>query len=268
MVDRSRSAVTAQMTVMRADLLAAARIDEARLVGTGISFSGFLTGDPLRFNPPAMLADWVDVDLVETLSPVFGSDLLCDNDATCAAVAEGLLGVGRTTSTFAYCHLTNGFGGGVIVDGQPMRGARGNAGDFGAVWWLLARGRTEGGYSSLDRLRRVVAEGGSPFATVEEMLAGITPATPGVDAWLTEAGEPFATLAFLLGHILAPEKIVIGGRLPGWLAAALAHSLDLPASPVRHDRPFPLPDIVLREVDGDATAIGAALMPLRAFLFR
>ena len=268
MTDRSRSAVVNRLRTMRADLIARAAIDPSRLVGAGVGFSGFFVGDPPRFNPPAMLVDWVDVDLVETLSPVLGPNLVCDNDATCAAIAEGLLGVGRTTATFAYCHLTNGFGGGLIVDGLPMRGARGNAGDFGAVWWLLGQRQGGGGYPGLDRLRALVAEGGASFATVEEMLAAIGPATPGVDLWLAEAQDPFATLAFMLGHVVAPEKVVIGGRLPAWLARTLAQSLHLPASPVRHDRPFPLPAVVAREVDGDATAIGAALMPLRALFFR
>jgi len=268
MADRSPRAVVAQLATMRADLLSTSAIDQARLIGTGVGFSGFLAGDPPRFNPPAMLADWVDIDLVETLSPVLGPDLLCDNDATCAAIAEGLLGVGRTTATFAYCHLTNGFGGGLIVDGQPMRGALGNAGDFGAVWWLLGRERPDGGYPGLDRLHALVTKSGTVFASVEEMLAHVTPATPGVDAWLAEAKEPFATLAFLLGHIVAPEKVVIGGRLPRWLATTLAGSVHLPTSPTRHERPFPLPVVVAGEVDGDATAIGAALMPLRALFFR
>ncbi len=266
--DRSRAAILAQMEAVRADLLAGSDIDRSRLVGTGVGFSGFLVGDPPRFNPPALLADWFDLDLAETLSPVFGPGILCDNDATCAAIAEGLLGVGRTTATFAYCHLTNGFGGGLIVDGLPMRGARGNAGDFGAVWWLLGRDDPDVGYPGLDRLHRLVTEGGTSFATVEEMLAAIDRTTPGVDTWLAEAQEPFARLAFLLGHIFAPEKVVIGGRLPAWLAEALAGSVRLPVSPTRNDRPFPLPTIVARQVDGDATAIGAALMPLRALFFR
>lgn len=268
MPDPSRAAVVRQLAEMRRDLLAEAAIDSSRIVGTGVGFSGFLVGDPPRFNPPAMLADWVDVDLVETLSPALGRDLLCDNDATCGAIAEGLLGIGRTTATFAYCHLTNGFGGGLIVDGLPVRGACGNAGDFGAVWWLLGRGRPSGGYPGLDRLRTLVADHGTSFASVQDLLSGITPSTPGIDAWLDEAHDPFATLAFLLGHIVAPQKVVIGGRLPAWLARALAASLSVPASPVRHDRPFPLPAVVARQVEGDATAIGAALMPLRALFFR
>ncbi|MDY7522833.1 ROK family protein [Sphingomonas sp. 10B4] len=260
--DRSRAAIVAHIRCERDDLVAAAGIDSTRLVGAGVGFGGFLVDGPLRFNPPAVLADWVDADVPAIMGDAFGLPVLCDNDATTAAIAESLLGVGRTSPTFAFCHLTNGFGGGLIVDGRPMRGALGNAGDFGGVWWLLDQG-----YPNLERLRVHLAKGGDPFASVEAMLEGITRGMPGIEGWLAEAERPFASLAFLLGHMVSPETVVIGGRLPGWLAERLAARITLPASPPRNDQPFRLPKIVARQVDGDAAAIGAALMPLQALFF-
>ena len=260
--DRSRAAIVAHIRRERDDLIAATRIDPAHLVGAGVGFGGFLVDGPLRFNPPAVLAEWVDADVPAIMQDAFEMPVLCDNDATTAAIAESLLGVGRTCPTFAFCHLTNGFGGGLIVDGRPMRGALGNAGDFGGVWWLLDQG-----YPNLERLRAHVTEGGTPFGSVETMLEGLTPDMPGIEGWLTEAERPFASLAFLLGHMVSPEKVVIGGRLPGWLAERLAARITLPTSPPRNDQPFRLPEIVARQVDGDAAAIGAALMPLQALFF-
>lgn len=260
--DRSRTAIVARIRRERDELVATAGIDPALLIGAGVGFGGFLVDGPLRFNPPAVLADWVDADVPAIMSDAFGLPVLCDNDATTAAIAESLLGVGRTCPTFAFCHLTNGFGGGLIVDGQPMRGALGNAGDFGGVWWLLNQG-----YPNLERLRVHLAEGGDPYPSVEAMLEGITPEMPGIEGWLAEAERPFASLAFLLGHMVSPEKVVIGGRLPGWLAERLAARIVLPASPPRNNQPFRLPQIVARQVDGDAAAIGAALMPLQALFF-
>lgn len=262
MQDRTRRSITAQIASMKEAMLADTAIDPSRIVGAGLGFSGFLVDGPVRFNPPAVLADWVNADLPATLAPVLGRSLLCDNDATTAAIAESLLGVGRDCANFAYCHLTNGFGGALIADGRPVRGAFGNAGDFGAVWWLLDQG-----YPNLDRLRHHVADAGQSYGTVEEMLGAIDARTSGVEAWLAEAEQPFATLAFLLGHMVAPERIVIGGRLPGDLAEALAGRIRMPASPPRNDQPFPLPTIVARQVEGDAAAIGAALMPLQALFF-
>ena len=262
MPDTSRGAVLERLAEMKKTLIKQAGIDPARIVGAGIGFSGFFVDSPLRFNPPAALSDWVDADVPALLTPVLELPILCDNDATCGAIAESLLGVGRDCANFAYCHLTNGFGGGIIADGRVVRGALGNAGDFGGVWWLLDQG-----YPNLDLLWRNVVEAGARFASMEEMLHLLQPGTPGIEDWLTACERPFASLAFLLGHMLAPEKIVIGGRLPGWLARLIAERITLPQSPARHSQPFILPKMVARQVEGDAVAIGAAVMPLQSLFF-
>lgn len=262
MPDMSRRSVLERLVSLKTDLIREADINERRVVGSGVGFAGFFVVNPLNFNPADLLADWTGADVAATLAPVLGTSVVCDNSATTAAIAESLLGVGRTCANFAYCHLNNGFGGGLVFDGRVMRGANGNAGDFGGVWWLLNQG-----YPNLERLRFHASKHGTRFETVEEMSHGLNPETPGVDDWILEAQQPFAMLAFLLGHMVAPEKVVIGGRLPGWLASRLAEKIVLPASPPRNAMPFPLPRIVAREVEADASAIGAAAMPLQQFFF-
>jgi predicted NBD/HSP70 family sugar kinase len=262
MPDMSRRPVLDRLASLKTDLIREAKINERKIVGSGVGFAGFFVVNPLNFNPADLLADWTGADVAATLAPVLGPSIVCDNSATTAAIAESLLGVGRTCQNFAYCHLNNGFGGGLVFDGRVMRGANGNSGDFGGVWWLL-----NDGYPNLERLRFHVSKQGAKFDTIEEMSHALHPETPGIDGWIAEAEPPFAKLAFLLGHMVAPEKVVIGGRLPDWLAKRLAEKITLPASPPRNAMPFPLPKIVAREVEGDASAIGAAAMPLQQFFF-
>jgi predicted NBD/HSP70 family sugar kinase len=262
MPDMGRAKVIKVLRRLVADVLAATGIDEARVIGAGVGFSGFLVGNPARFNPPAPLADWADVDVAAALADPLGMPVVCDNDGTTAAIAEAMLGVGRRSANFAYFHLTNGFGGGLIVGGRPLRGAGGNAADFGGALWLLDQG-----YPDLERLRALTQEAGSAFGTVEEMIRHIDLDTPGVSQWMAETDRPFGMLASLLGHIVAPEHVVIGGRLPPHLAEALAARLRLPQTPSRNAQPFPLPSIVASEVKGDAIPIGAAAMALQSVFF-
>jgi len=262
MTSMSRAAVLKQLATLKKKLIAEAHISAARIVGAGVGFSGFFVGDPPRFNPPELLNDWAHVDVAEVLTEPLGLSVVCENDATAAAAAESLLGIGRSCPTFAYCHLTNGFGGGLVVDGKVVRGTIGNAGDFGGVLWLL-----DEGYPNLDLLRDYVAKAGRHYSTVEEMVREIEPDTPGVKAWITAAKNPIAKLAFLLGHIMAPEKVVIGGRLPEAVAAKLAAEIQMPRTPVRNEIPFPLPQIVASQVEGDSVSIGAAAMPLQQLFF-
>lgn len=258
----SRAAVLKKLPTLRREVIEAAEVDADRIVGAGVGFSGFFVHDPPRFNPPEPLHDWAQADVAATIADALNLSVVCENDGTTAAIAESLLGIGRTCPTFAYCHFANGFGGGLISDGKAVRGALGNAGDFGGVLWLLDEGNP-----TLELLRDLVAKAGKEYPTVEDMIRKIGPDTPGVPAWIGKAKKPIGKLAFLLGHIFAPAKVVIGGRLPRPIAARLASELRLPQTPVRNDLPFPLPAIVASAVDGDSVSIGAAAMPLQQLFF-
>jgi predicted NBD/HSP70 family sugar kinase len=263
MPDMAPEKVVAELVRLKPRLLADTGIDPARLVGAGVGISGFFVGTPMRINPPPLLAAWAELDVVEVLSRALDLPVLCDNDATVATIHESLLGAGQTCSTFAYCHLTNGFGGGLVIDGRPVRSWMANAGDFGGVWWLLDRG-----YPNLDLMLTLVNAAGGDFATVEEMVAVVTPETPGIDAWLAAAAVPFGMLTSILGHVVSPEQVVIGGRIPHAIASALAARVAPPRTPSRHDAAFPLPHVVASRASGDTVAIGAGLLPLQALFFR
>ncbi|PVX28870.1 transcriptional regulator [Sphingomonas pokkalii] len=261
--DMAPVSVLEALRTLKTALIAEAGIDPTRIIGAGAGVSGFLVpGEPSRFNPPVQLAGWAGLDVAEALGAALALPMLSENDGTAATVAEGLVGVGRTCRNFGYCHLTNGFGGGVTVDGRVVQGRLGNAGDFGGVLWLLG-----GLYPSLDTLHASVRAAGGPDEGVEAMVRRVCLDTPGVAQWVREAGKSIGRLAFLLGHMVASEKVVIGGRLPAPIAAALARETILPATPTRNDMPFPLPAVVPTEVHGDAVGIGAAMLPLRKAFF-
>jgi predicted NBD/HSP70 family sugar kinase len=170
--------------------------------------------------------------------------------------------VGRRYSDFAYLHLTNGFGGGLIADGKPLRGRHGNAGEFGGVWQLVTDA-----YPNLDLLKTCVAEAGAAFETVEDMVQQIDATWPGVEAWLGQAVQPFTLLCAILARSFDPDAIVIGGRLPPSIAEALAARIAIPAPTQRRSRPPPAPDVVVAETPGDPVGVGAAAMRLKAAFF-
>jgi glucokinase len=56
---------------------------------------------------------------------------VADNDGTCAAAAELAWGAGRDAPNFLLITLGTGIGGGLVLDGRVVRGARGFAGEVG-----------------------------------------------------------------------------------------------------------------------------------------
>ena len=80
-----------------------------------------------RFPLREAVIDVVD-RAVSASVPVFG-----DLDAKAFALAEGWLGAARGTSNFIGMVVSTGIGGGIVVDGQMLDGATGNAGHIGHV---------------------------------------------------------------------------------------------------------------------------------------
>ena len=258
----TRSAVLERLVGFRDALIADAPIDPQRILGLGVGISAFFTGDGAKMVGPPALEDWTMVEIAPILEQALGLPVIVENDGAAGAIGENLFGVGRSLSDFAYLHLTNGFGGGIIADGRLFRGAHGNAGEYGGIWTVGGLG-----YPNLDRLYALVHDVGMRFATVEDMLSRIDPDTPGVEAWLAEAVPAFAALASILGYAIDPQAVVIGGRLPAAIADRLIARITIPRAPNRHDAAPPVPKILRSQVDGDAVARGAAIMPFqRAFL--
>lgn len=54
-----------------------------------------------------------------------------ENDAAAAALGEARYGAGRGARVVCYFTVSTGIGGGVVVEGQPFRGATGQAAEFG-----------------------------------------------------------------------------------------------------------------------------------------
>ncbi|KQM67993.1 transcriptional regulator [Sphingomonas sp. Leaf17] len=262
MPNATRDRVAATLCDFRDELVTESGVDPHRILGLGVGISAFFTGDGGKMVGPPALEDWTMIEIAPFLQDALGLPTIVENDGAAGAVGESLFGVGRTVRDFAYLHLTNGFGGGIVSDGRLFRGARGNAGEFGGIWTVGALG-----YPNLDRLLALVRDGGAGFADLEAMLPEIALTTPGVARWLDEAVPAFATLSAILGYAIDPQAVVIGGRLPAAVADALVARITLPRAPNRHGAAPPVPVVMRSQVAGDAVALGAAIMPIqRAFL--
>ena len=262
MPSMSEATVTASLRRFKSSLLSKAGIDPRRVIGAGVGISGYFVGEGAWMNPPVYLDDWALRDIAPVLETILDLPVVVDNDATLAAIGESLYGVGGRCANFAYLHLTNGFGGGHIIDGKPFRGYRGNAGEFGGVWSLVCDT-----YPNLDLLRDCVAAAGHPFETVEDMVKAIELGWPGVEDWLEKAAPVFSKICNIIAFCNDPQMIVIGGRLPRSIGEALRDRIALPRDGARRGIPLPVPEIVVAEAVGDPVAIGGAAAPLRSAFF-
>lgn len=251
-VDMSRPVVLDQLVNQKENLIAEADIDPARLFAAGIGVSAFFLEDRVRMNPPALLDDWADIDIAKYAARALDLPVTVDNDGNMAAISELHIGAGTRYDSFAYFHITNGFGGGIILDGRQFRGTYGNSGEFAAIW--IAAGIE---HPNLEHLRRWLADKGLEFDSVAKMLVDTDDKWHIAFDWVDQVAPAYSLCASAASATLDVEAIVIGGRLPKALAAQLADKIIIAATE-RRGQPRPLPDVLSSEIDADPVSVGSA----------
>ena len=246
--------------------LAEMRADHAprtrNLVGVGVSVAGSFIGEAVGFNTPLYLDHWAGVDVAAIFHERLRLHAWADNDGNAAALAESINGVGRWANNFAYLYLSAGVGGGVILDGVPWRGRSGNAGEF-------AGGLPPNIYPfpNLELLRQILARDRPAFDTVLAMVQQYDPTWPAIEDWIARVRDSVSIIASNATAILDLDAIVFGGLMPKDLAQRLIACVELFDQKRRGQR-RPTAKLAPSEVMGNAAAIGAAMLPLRAIYFR
>ena len=232
-------------------------VDPTRLLGLGVGIAGSFADDGTRgFNTPSALEEWAFIDVAELLSEATGLPTWADNDGNLAALGENMTGVGRRYRSFAYIYFSTGVGGGLVIDREVWRGRLGNAGEFA--------GGLPGNiypFPNLELLRQLINRDGGQFQTVAELLDAFDVEHPAVHDWIARVRDSVSIIASNATAILDVDAIVFGGRMPKSLAEKLIPHVEL-FDQRRYSRPRPMAELVPAEATGDATAIGAAVLPL------
>jgi predicted NBD/HSP70 family sugar kinase len=242
-------------------LLAKAAIPVDRLIGVGIAFPDDIARAHLP-DQPADYAAWASVRVDELIRDVLHVPVFIENDAAAAAIGEMQFGSGQRYRSFFYLLVTAALGGGLVADGNYVRGAQGRSGEIG---WLRARDALGmenqlQNIVSLSSLYARLAARGFRVATP----SGLTKLEPAgrriVDAWIRESTEAFVEAFLAINCLINPEAILIGGRLPAPLIDALAHSLNERMAPFASQIPAIAP-VARALTSEDAPAVGAAILP-------
>jgi glucokinase len=197
-----------------------------RVSAIGIGAAGFVAADraTVAFAPHL---SWRDEPLRDRLTARLTKPVFIDNDANAAAWAEWRFGAARGETHLVMITLGTGIGGGLLWNGEVIRGKHGIAGEFGHMQVVPEGHRCECGnrgcweqYASgnaLVREARALMSARSPIAM--DMLARIN----GDAANLT---GPLITEAAREGDMMAVELLSEIGTWLGVGMANLAAALD------------------------------------------
>jgi glucokinase len=193
-------------------------------VGVGMpGFVNFVTG--VVFNL-TNVAGWAGFPLKMVLEQRIGLPVVVDNDANCMAVAEWKCGAGRGFQNVIFISLGTGVGGGVIVNGQMVRGAHYGAGEIGQM--SIDYQGSSGNYGNLGALEKYVgnqqiaefARDAYTAAGIQKSIDECSPAAMAnaahrddaiAQALWKDVGRKLATGVMNCCWLLNPDAIVIGG---------------------------------------------------------
>ncbi len=190
----------------------------ARIVGVGLAVPGLVRADDGLVRRAPHL-DWTDAPVRDLVEAATGMPVAIDNDASLGALAEHLFGAAHDIDDVVYLNGgASGSGGGLIVHGIPVTGARGYAGEFGQNRPGIAveadRREQEGVLEDEVSRARLLAAVGLPAADDAGLRAALTASDD--PAVADEVGRQRRILATALANavnVLNPEVIVLGGFL-------------------------------------------------------
>lgn len=232
-IDQTMGDVTALADEVMSDLGPGTRI-----FGVGAAVAGVVrrSGNSVVVAPNL---GWREVALGDALTEAFGLDVpvVVANDGDLGALGETRRGVARGLRNIVYISGEVGVGGGIVVDGVPLSGAAGFAGELGHIpmqvdglpcncgsvgcWETLV------GEAALLRRAGMLPEGGRAAldALLDAAAAGEEKALDALAVQGTWLGFGLAGIV----NVFDPELVVLGGslaRMHPFVAAPLDTELD------------------------------------------
>jgi predicted NBD/HSP70 family sugar kinase len=237
-------------------LLASKRIRRNELVGVGISVPGYRSEIKDHFALHPTFSTLMSRNLAKDFRGPLDMRVIVERDAIAAAIGEGLVGHGRDRSTFGFVHLGHGIGGALILNGEPYRGAFGNAGGIGD---LFPRNRNRPSGSDLLAHLRSHGHDLRDFAELESLSDS---ARTVLDDWIEQAGVQLRDGLAVFARIVDPQAIIIGGRLPKFICRKLVDRITPLPRPDTYTEDLPQPLFEVSTHGPLSGAIGAACLPL------
>lgn len=214
------------------------------------------------------------VRIVDEISRRLDIDVVLENDGTAAAIGEQWLGASRGIDSSICVTLGTGIGGGIVIDGIPLRGKDGTAAElghicvepFGVECGCGSTGCVEQ-YSSASAIVRMAGELSAeyPGSTLNGRLdlssADVYEAGIAGDAL---AVEVFRRMGFYLGialagllNVLNPDLVVIGGGTAAGWDLFIGHTRDQ-IEKRAFRQPAERAKLVRAKLGDDAGILGAA----------
>ncbi|WP_234124715.1 ROK family protein [Clostridium hydrogenum] len=187
------------------------------LSGIGISLPGFINFSTGYSEKAGAITVLDNQNLKEILEKHIKLPIKIENDANCAALAEGFNGNAKGCSDYVCITIGTGIGGAIVSEGKLQHGHKFKSGEFGfmvlnengGTSTVSERNSTRALIDDYKKYKGIsdsdLVEGNTVFLEAEkdEKVAEI------IEAWF----QRVSALVFNISVVLNPEKVLIGGGI-------------------------------------------------------
>ncbi len=170
---------------------------------------------------PPNLPGWDEIPLKRLLKEQFSCPVFIEHDGNAGALAEFYFGAGRSFRNIIFLTMGTGFGAGLILDGRLYRGTNDTAGEIGHI--RVAEegplcygkpGSLEGFGSGTGMAKLAQAMFPSVWnesTTVSDLYDAYRRGSPEARQVFEKAGMYLGRAFAMIGDLLNPERIILGG---------------------------------------------------------
>ena len=254
-------------------VLAASGVTPAAVLGIGVGVPGIVENGPDGL-VHGQTYGWESVPLGRLLRAGTTLPLRIDNDAKTMGQAELWFGAGRGAQSAVVCLVGSGVGASISANGATLRGRTSSASEWGHTTVMVGgrpcRCGSRGCLEAYVGAEAILDQYGGPLPGDQEAaLAAMIELAPAS----AQAAEILDKTALYLGggianliNLFNPERIVLGGWAGLLLGAHMLPAIQTAARDRSLRHLFAETSIELGRLGPDAVALGAATLPIEAFL--
>lgn len=245
------------------------------LLGVGVAMPGVFSDGVFISDNPLTMKGWANYPLANSLSKKIGLPVFVENDATTAAIGEGLFGAAKNSQSFVYFYFGLGLGGGLLINGAKYSGAHNRSAEIGHI--IVEPGGmpcpcgNEGcleRYVSLFSAYQAIMGTNIEYSSVsrEAVQTAFNNEAPSLIAWIKSAAKYLSTGVNIIENVLDPERIFMGGLLPEALLSSLIKETERHRMSNGLKPTLPESNRLKLEVVSCDVSLGAAALPLYTLL--
>lgn len=221
--------------------------------------------------PKDTFIHWKDYDFKQKLEESVNIPVYQENDGTSAAISALYYGVGREINDFLYLYIGPGIGGGLVLNGEIVRGENNNAADVASMpiqnSKLKSNPRPNSAFdimmnrASLNVLIRHLKYNGINVNSLNDLEQIILSKNTYYSEWLDDMIEALTHLIWSSTILLDISTIVIASAVDGGLPNVIKERLDYSLQASAPESCI-VPKVKTGKFGSDAGTIGAASLPI------